>query len=112
MTIGYRVAAAWPRTESSVGEAEHAHDRLPARIAVIVPYHPIGQALFSGRRHAAGAVDRSQQQLGGDRLNLVAAMPNDVRTYSQTEVEHRSAGRQGAKNLDDEDRERCPWPSR
>ena len=39
-------------------------------------------------------------------------MPNDVRTYSQTEVEHRSAGRQGAKHLDEEDSERCPWPSR
>src|SRR4029450_11608161 len=39
-------------------------------------------------------------------------MPNDVRTYSQAEVEHRSAGRQCAKTLDDEDRERCPWPSR
>jgi hypothetical protein len=39
-------------------------------------------------------------------------MPNDVRTYSQTEVEHRSAGRQCAKHLDDEDEERCPWPSR
>jgi hypothetical protein len=67
--------------------------------------HPLGRPMPPAGRPQPTAARRR-------RLNPVAAMPNDVQTYSQTEVEHRSAGRQGAEQLDDEDRQRCPWPSR